>query len=424
MMQLMLRVVGWPEGVPQVPLMAYFDEDGGMVGRSETARLCLPDPMRTVSRFHAHISCRDGVYSLEDMGSTNPASINGTMLSPNQRCELAIGDQVQVGGYTLLVECDDPAKMARHIPAPPVNRKASAWGNTEDTVHTRFVPMDEEPALTGQPTTPPITSAPPSAPLTQPSAIYRSTTVPQAASSILHELARELPPSAHPAPAVAAKSPPSALPRQSVPTLSLSETGAVAPATPASVSASTEELWRAFQEGAQISMDMPGGVKLDLMRSIGAMLRRAISGMRRLAGQSTRSRSGNTLRLAADDARALAAALRPPVPGFLTGPMAVDELMSALEAQHAATQMAVRVVVDQALQRFEPTALESRLAGSGLLGLLPMLRKARLWDLYGAQHRALAAEVREGLREAFERALITATELDQARLEQERKKRS
>ncbi|HRK57891.1 MAG TPA: FHA domain-containing protein, partial [Burkholderiaceae bacterium] len=67
-MQLILQVVQWPEGVEQRPQMAYFDTDGGMIGRSETARLSLTDPHRMVSRFHAHVSCRGDTYYLEDMG--------------------------------------------------------------------------------------------------------------------------------------------------------------------------------------------------------------------------------------------------------------------------------------------------------------------------------------------------------------------
>lgn len=244
--------------------------------------------------------------------------------------------------------------------------------------------------------------------------VYQGTTMPHAPSMLLKELARELAASAGPATTPVREG------LQTIPSLdpSLSKTLLTEPAPPVT----TEVLWRAFQEGAQIGIDLPGGLKPDFMRSLGAMLRRAVSGMRHLAGGSTRSRSGNTLRLASDDARALAASLRPPVPGFLTGPAAVDELMSALEAQHDAMHMALRVVVDQALQRFEPAALEARL-GSGLLGGVPMLRKARLWDLYVAQHRTLAAEAREGLREAYERALVTALELDGTRHEQERKRR-
>ncbi len=406
-MQLALRVVGWPQGVAPTPLAAYFDDDGGMIGRSETARLSLADPVRMVSRFHAHISFRGGVFSIEDMGSTNPTVVNGTVLSPNQRFELALGDRVQVGGYTLAVECDDPSRAAAPRPAPRAapRRNAQAWGD-EDSVHTRFVPMEEEPALASDV-------------MTAPSSAYYGTTVPNAPSMLLQELSRELSTSVSAAPATVPPRGGGGAP--SIPSLdpTLTKTLLAEPAQPVT----TEILWRAFQEGAQITIDLPGGLKPDFMRSVGAMLRRAVSGMRRLAGGgSARSRNGNTLRLASDDARALAAALRPPVPSFLTGPAAVDELMSALEAQHDAMQMALRVVVDQVLQRFEPAVLEGRLS-SGVLAGVPMLRKARLWDLYAVQQRTLAAEIREGLREAFERAMATALDLDSAHNEPDRKRR-
>ena len=421
-MLLVLRVVEWPEGVTPAPLAAHFDDDGGMIGRSETARLSLPDPTRTVSRFHAHVSCRDGIYYLEDMGSTNPTLVNGTVLTANQRYELALGDRVQVGGYTLAVEGGVAGSLDRQQLAPmaAASRRASVWSE-EDAVHTRFVPNEEEePALApahaapaiSTPTLPPVMPAAPSP--------YHGTTMPLPASEVLRELARAIPRDlATPTPLPPAP-PPAQVPRRDAPA-TLPAMGAVSSAVPNSTaisstaSVSVDDLWLAFQEGAQAKIDLSGGLKPDLMRSIGAMLRSAIGGMRRLVGGATRSRSGNTLRLATDDARALAAALRPPVPGFLTGPAAVDEVISSLEAQQAAIHMAVRLVVDQVLQRLEPQALEGRLDGAGLLSGVSVLRKAKLWDQYAAQHRALVTEAREGLKETFERAVATAIELERKR---------
>lgn len=396
-MQLVLRVVEWPPGAEPTPLAAHFDEEGGMVGRSETALLSLPDPNRTVSRFHAHVSCKGGIYYLEDMGSTNPTWVNGAVLTSNHKFELATGDLIQVGGYVLSVECD--VAVAPVFPRrvqPPQDQ----WGE-EDSVHTRFVATDDL-AL-----------------LEEVAPVSLGTTLPQPSSMLQRELRQQfpLPPRNEPKtlpvlrPAVGVTAP-----------LSVSATQEVQGV--ADLQKNIDPLWQAFQEGIQLNIPASQGLKPEFMRMLGAMLRSAVSGMRRLVGPTARSRSGNTLRLASDDSRALVAALRPPVSGFLTGAAAIDEVMETLEAQQAATRVALRVVVDQVLQRFDPEALEKRLLGPSGTGGFPVLRKAKLWELYSAKHRMLISEAREGLHEALARALATAADLDAARHEAEHRKRS
>lgn len=407
-MLLILRVVGWPEGVTPAPLFAHFDAGGGLIGRSETARLALPDPKRTVSRFHAHVSCTDSVFFLEDMGSTNPPSVNGTVLGANQRTELKVGDRIKVGDYMLVVELDEP-ELARTAIA---NRRNNGWGD-EDNAHTQIVDPDAE-----------------DLPLAGPISLRRGTTVPPSPSLLARDLGRELPRDmlldiARDVP----RTPPHALPTEA----GLTEFVPRPVGTPAS----PDDLWRAFQEGAQVSIELPNGLRPELMRTIGGMLRSVIAGVRRLvvlrAQAKTevdsevtmlRSRNNNPLKFASDDTRALTALLKPPPAGFLPGPAAIEDAMNDLESHHAATQAAMRAAVEQVLLRFEPQALEQRLSNQGLLAsLLPMSRKAKLWDLYVTQYRAIGTEVREGFREAFDRAFVATYDAEVARFELDRRKR-
>ena len=84
-MDLILKVVEGPKGAEWRGLQARFDASGGLIGRAETARLSLPDSTRTVSRFHAHVSCSGETYFLEEMGSRNTATVNGKAVTAARR---------------------------------------------------------------------------------------------------------------------------------------------------------------------------------------------------------------------------------------------------------------------------------------------------------------------------------------------------
>jgi predicted component of type VI protein secretion system len=173
-----------------------------------------------------------------------------------------------------------------------------------------------------------------------------------------------------------------------------------APATRATTVA-VDELWRAFLDGAQVDLDLPQGPRPELMRLIGGLLRSLLSGVRRLAmarGEAhpesetapLRSRDNNPLRFAADDRRALVSLLKPPATGFLPGPAAVEELLAELTQHSAASRAAAIALAERILGRIAPNALERRL-GPDPLNKLALLRKARLWDSYVEELRAIGA---------------------------------
>ena len=340
-MLLALRVIGRPEEDTGGPVIVHFDPRGGLIGRADTARLVLPDPKRTVSRFHAHVSFEGGRYLIEDMGSTNPAAVNGQPLVSGQRVALASGDRIRIGGYTLSAELE----RGEIAPADEV-----AHGAAEEIyAHTRIVARE-------------ATQAP------------------------------------------AARS-----------------------ARPA---AGGDELWRAFQEGAEAAVDLPDGLRPESMRMLGAMMKALVSGVRRLlqlrmlvkqeldSDQTLlRARHNNPIKFAPDDARAIAALLRPPLPGFSAGPPAVDEVMADLQVHTLATRAAIGIAIERVLARFEPQALEQRLAGGGVLRrLLAGGRKAALWDLYLEQQRAIRSDAVEGFQAAFAQAFAEAYERESGRL--------
>lgn len=348
---LALKVISRPDESDATPLVAHFDASGGLIGRAETARLLLPDPKRMVSRFHAHVSFHDGTYYLEDMGSTNPASINGQALASGQKVPLKAGDRIRIGHYT--IACDFEDASAALVTATAHDYSG---GDAEIEQHTRILAR------------PPVIAA--------------------------------------------------------------------AGARVAAVS--VDELWRAFEEGAGVKVDLPGGLRPELMRTIGSMVRDAIGGLRRLLASRREAKKevdadvttlrvrgiNNPLKFAQDDARALGNVLKPPIPGFMTGPEAIKDAVLDIESHIAATTAAMRVASERVLARFEPEALAARLAGGGVLGgILPMARKARLWDLYVEQHRAIARDAHTAFQQAFDEAFAAAYEAEVQRIRKEQQAR-
>ena len=54
------------------------------------------------SREHAEIRFENGVFVLHDLGATNPTHVNGEECSG--RCQLRTGDELIIGGTTLIFE--------------------------------------------------------------------------------------------------------------------------------------------------------------------------------------------------------------------------------------------------------------------------------------------------------------------------------
>jgi FHA domain-containing protein len=335
---LTLRVLSSAEGGELTGLVARFDAAGGLVGRADSARLKLPDPKRTVSRFHAHVSFADGHFFIEDMGSPNPIAVNNKVLQSGQRVELNPGDRIQIAHYLVGAEIGDAQ--------PALAEEEVTWDEGADAEErTRLV-------------------------------IDRS--------------------------AVAAAGGP--------------------PATPA-------ELWAAFEDGAKLQLELQQGLRPEMMRTIGAVVRGAITALRKQLGLrmlvrrdsdadlgAIRSKNNNPLKFALDDARAITALIKPPLPTFLAGPAAVEETSAELEAHMRATMFAMRAAAQQLLARVDPTVLEKKLASGGMFdSLMPARRKAALWDAFMDQLREIAGGP-GGFDESFNRAFLAAYDHEMARL--------
>jgi FHA domain-containing protein len=359
-MDLILRVVEGPSSTDWQGLEARFDASGGLIGRAETARLSLPDSSRTVSRFHAHISCSGEAFFLEEMGSRNAASVNGKSLKAGTKEALRPGDKVRIGHFTLAVSFDDPDFPATQL----IDRRSLQ------------IALDDD-----------------------------------------------------------------------------DSTLAVRQATAMRGAISNTELLEAFQSAAAIDLELPNGLRPDFMRTLGKLLRTLVGGLHYLSSQRMRLRDEpsdrnsnpqarhiDPIRAAAEETRLLTNLLKPGAIGSDKPQTRVQETIDDLAARIAAMRAAMDAALEQAEAKLSPSAVEARLERSLVLDeLLPMRRKARLWDLYRSTHGSapaaatngapdtesgrqgkLRANRSPGVRELFNQAFTRAYEQEVARLRRER----
>jgi len=134
-MNLILRGVSFDDGpLGGPPLVGFFDEHGGDIGRSEDATFTLPDPRRSISRVQARIKFDRGHYTLENVGGANPILHNKRPVVAGVRVTLAAGDEIRIGGYALEVELENSASTLMMLRSggaaelPPIPRAAPPAG--------------------------------------------------------------------------------------------------------------------------------------------------------------------------------------------------------------------------------------------------------------------------------------------------------
>ena len=210
---------------------------------------------------------------------------------------------------------------------------------------------------------------------------------------------------------------------------------------------SNAELLEAFQDGAAVQLELPSGLRPEFMRTLGLMLRTLVGGMHRLGSQRMRlrddpagekatamSRHIDPIRSATEQTRLLATLLKPGAIGTDDPQTRIQEMIDELITRIEAMRTAIEAAVEQTEAKLAPLAVEERLEASLFLDeLLPMRRKARLWDLYRRTHASMIAEPSEvgsdrasvangersgavsGVRDLFNQAFTRAYEAELAR---------
>lgn len=188
--------------------------------------------------------------------------------------------------------------------------------------------------------------------------------------------------------------------------------------------AAVDPLWAAFCEGAGIRVELPQGLNPDQMRVIGKVLREATEGALRLmavrataktelraAVTTIRARNNNPLKFSPNAQAALEQMLQPPLRGFMAGPLAMQDAMHDLVGHSIGTMAGMRAALAGVLARFEPGELESKLVGKSVMdSLLPMNRKAKLWDLYLQHFGSIRDDAQDDFHNLFGAAFVAAYE--------------
>ena len=193
-------------------------------------------------------------------------------------------------------------------------------------------------------------------------------------------------------------------------------------------------MWQAFCEGAGVRLNPPQGVNADLMRTVGQVLRAAVEGTvqlmavrsatrHELHAQVTviRPRDNNPLKFSPDGQSALEQLLQPALRGFLPAPAAMTDAMNDLLGHAIGTMAGTRAALEGVLGRFSPNDLEAKLAGRSVLdAVLPMNRKAKLWELYLQHYDGIRDEAQEDFHALFGKAFLAAYEQQLDRLRREK----
>jgi FHA domain-containing protein len=186
-----------------------------------------------------------------------------------------------------------------------------------------------------------------------------------------------------------------------------------------------------------VQLPLPAGAGPERMRQIGSMLRSAVEGTLQLmavrastkhelraAVTMIQQRSNNPLKFSPDAASGIEQLVQPPMRGFLDGPAAMEDAMHDLVGHSIGTVAGMRAAIEGMLGRFDPAELESKLAGGSMLdSLLPMNRRARLWDLYLQHHSAIREEAQEDFHNLFGKAFLSAYEQQIERLKADKARR-
>lgn len=348
-------------------LTARFDEAGGSIGRGADCTLVLPDPERRISRRHLQITWRDGRHLVRLISTNLLCQLNGVPLAPGIEYPLDDGADLHVGPFVLHAR-DEAMRSASSRDDDPMDLLTPVQMARPSVFHDLLHPAD----------------------------------VSRAPEVIAHDL-----------------------------DLVVGDTSGYG-ATPARANTPVpaEELIAALYAGLGVPPVPPALRSKEQMELIGALLRSTVGGALGLlasrtiakralgAGQTLpQTRQNNPLKFSPDVDTALARMLGPPQRGFLAPLAAVAAAFDDLRAHEVAVLAGMRAALEAVLARFDPEELESRLASKGVWdNLMPVNRKAKLWERYGEQHAEILREVEDDFDSLFGRVFIQAYEAQLALL--------
>ncbi|MES2321765.1 MAG: type VI secretion system-associated FHA domain protein TagH [Pseudomonadota bacterium] len=188
------------------------------------------------------------------------------------------------------------------------------------------------------------------------------------------------------------------------------------------VSDDNEALKQAFLRGAGISPDAIGALTPELMELLGKLMTSTLQGtidllaLRSLVKQEVKAdvtmvvlRNNNPLKFFPDSQTVLTQMLRKKMPGFMEPLESIDDAYTDLRGHQKGVVAGTRASMDKVIRRLRPERIDTALRSS-VLDLLPLRRKAALWDLYCQQHLSVAGESQDQFKTLFGADFLDAYE--------------
>ncbi|MCB1914556.1 MAG: type VI secretion system-associated FHA domain protein TagH [Rhodocyclaceae bacterium] len=206
-----------------------------------------------------------------------------------------------------------------------------------------------------------------------------------------------------------------------------------APAAAEHPAADGSELLAALKRGLGVSeLPIEAPLTPEMMERIGLLLRESTQGTldlllaramtkREVKADVTMivSRDNNPLKFSPDLAMALSHLFGPPRKGFLTPAEAMRDAYNDLRSHQFGFMAGMRAALEGVLRRFTPSVLERRLTRKSVMdSVLPMHRKAKLWDLYMEMYEDISREAEDDFHTLFGKEFLRAYEEQIERLEQ------
>ena len=115
----------------------------------------------------------------------------------------------------------------------------------------------------------------------------------------------------------------------------------------------------------------------------------------RIAVTLINAEANNPLKFLPTGASALAQIFGPRMPGFMSGPAAIDNAHYDLRMHEVGMMAGTQAAVQGLFERFDPTVIEGQLEEQGRhRPLFAAQRSARLWEMYCSHYRWLKDELK------------------------------
>jgi len=342
-----------------------FDEEGGVIGRNADCEWTLVDKTKTVSKYHAEISYRDGTFFLTDRSSNGTqCKHSDTYLRKGQAQRIQHGHVYALGDFLIRAQLEHELQAL----LDQVGMPQPAGSVIPDDAFLELDPLDPvDPSIQGR--------------------------------SLIDEPATR--PGLKPAWSQRVDSPPIDYQNLSVPQL-VAEPAPELPTAQAQVaSAGNDGFWQAF--GAVLGIDLLAQPQVEreaLALKAAQLLKQSIAGLQQTLW--TRAELKNELRLARtvapetrqnplksshDAVEALGLLLAPAKPGQGSAEQVIRRAFRDLQAHQVALLCASRAAVRSSLEHFSPVQLNLRFERDGYHPWV--VTSGSRWRAFSRYHLAL-----------------------------------